>query len=51
MADLAFVLVIIGFFALCAAFVVGCDRIVRADRDDGHTVVTPELVDTPEVAA
>ena len=34
MADVAFVAVIIGFFALCAAFVRGCDRIVRSDDDD-----------------
>jgi hypothetical protein len=31
MADVAFVLVIIGFFTLCVAFVRGCDRIVRGD--------------------
>ena len=31
MADVIFVVVvIIGFFTLCAAFVVGCDRIVRS---------------------
>lgn len=34
MADVMFILVIVGFFALCAAFVVGCDRIVRSG-DDG----------------
>ena len=35
MADIVFVVVvIIGFFTLCAAFVRGCDRIVRSD-DDG----------------
>ena len=34
MADVAFVAVIIGFFALSAAFVRGCDRIVRSDDDD-----------------
>jgi hypothetical protein len=39
MADVAFVLVIIGFFALCAAFVRGCDRIVRSE-DDGAGPVT-----------
>lgn len=33
MADIAFVVVIIAFFALCAAFVYGCDRIVRSDDD------------------
>ena len=34
MADLAFVIVIIAFFALCVAFVYGCDRIVRSDDDE-----------------
>ena len=35
MADVIFVVVvIIGFFALCAAFVVGCDRIVRSGEDE-----------------
>ena len=34
MADIVYVVVIIGFFALCAAFVRSCDRIVRSD-DDG----------------
>ena len=34
MADIAFVAVIIGFFAICVTFVRGCDRIVRSD-DDG----------------
>ena len=34
MADVVFVVVvIIGFFALCAAFVMGCDRIVRSSGD------------------
>jgi hypothetical protein len=38
MADFVFVVVvIIGFFALCAALVVGCDRIVRAGDDGGTT--------------
>ena len=37
MADIVFVVVvIIGFFALCAAFVVGCDRIVRSGDDGSH---------------
>jgi hypothetical protein len=34
MADVAFVAVIIGFFALCALFVRGCDRIVRSDDSE-----------------
>jgi hypothetical protein len=46
MADIVFVVVvIIGFFALCAAFVRGCDRIVRSG-DDGSQPTSP-----PEVAA
>lgn len=40
MADIAFVVVIIAFFALCAAFVYGCDRIVRSDDDDTPVEVT-----------
>jgi hypothetical protein len=44
MADFMFVVVvIIGFFALCAAFVVGCDRIVRAG-DDGGGAASPTEV-------
>ena len=43
MADFVFVVVvIIGFFALCAAFVMGCDRIVRSGDD------TPEPVPSTE---
>jgi len=35
MADFVYiVVVIIGFFAVCAALVVGCDRIVRNGDDD-----------------
>ena len=52
MADVIFVVVvIIGFFALCAAFVVGCDRIVRSGDDvaragglDGGDAVSAENV-------
>ncbi len=40
MADIAFVVVIIAFFAVCAAFVKGCDRIVRSDDDDTPTEIT-----------
>jgi hypothetical protein len=40
MADIVFVVVvIIGFFALCGALVVGCDRIVRSG-DDGSVPVS-----------
>ena len=42
MADIAFVAVIIGFFAICVAFVRGCDRIVRSDDDgSGDTAEVP----------
>jgi hypothetical protein len=41
MADIVFiVVVIIGFFALSAALVVGCDRIVRSG-DDGSQPASP----------
>jgi hypothetical protein len=45
MADIVFVVVvIIGFFALCAALVVGCDRIVRSGDDGSQPVSTPEVL-------
>jgi hypothetical protein len=34
------VVVILGFFALCAALVVGCDRIVRSGDDDQSVAAT-----------
>ena len=44
MADVIFVLVvIIGFFALCAAFVAGCDRIVRSGDDAPEPVASTEV--------
>ena len=42
MADIVFVVVVIGFFVLCAAFVVGCDRIVRSG-DDTEPVPSTEV--------
>jgi hypothetical protein len=44
MADIVFVVVvIIGFFALCAAFVVGCDRIVGSGDDSSEPVPSTEV--------
>ena len=44
MADIVFVVVvIIGFFALCAAFVAGCDRIVRSGDDGSQPVSSSEV--------
>jgi len=44
MADIVFVVVvIIGFFALCGAFVVACDRIVRAGDDGDAAASAPEV--------
>ena len=40
MADVLFVVVVVAFFALAAAFVVACDRIIGPD----------DLSDAPEVA-
>lgn len=52
MADVMFVVVTIGFFALCVGLVAGCDRIVRAGDDESPPAdVTPELEQTDEVAA
>jgi hypothetical protein len=43
MADIVFVVVVImAFFALCAAFVLGCDRIVRSG-DDGSPVASNDV--------
>jgi hypothetical protein len=45
MADIVFiVVVIVGFFALCGAFVVGCDRIVRSGDDPSPGVSTMEVM-------
>ena len=41
MADVAFILVIIVFFALCAASVSACDRIIRSEDDEQSA---PEVV-------
>ena len=44
MADIVFIIVvIIGFFAVCAAFVMGCDRIVRGGDDSTPAASTPEV--------
>lgn len=40
MADIVFVVVLIGFFALCGALVVGCDRIVRSGDDGARPAAT-----------
>lgn len=45
MADIVFiVVVIIGFFALCAALVVGCDRIVRSGDDGPQPTTSTEVL-------
>jgi hypothetical protein len=45
MADVIFiVVVIIGFFALCAAFVAGCDRIVRSGDEPGAAGASTEVM-------
>lgn len=41
MADIVFIIVVIGFFALCAALVVGCDRIVRSGDDGSQSQSQP----------
>jgi hypothetical protein len=49
MADLWVVLAVIGFFAVCVAFVWGCDRIIGPDDAELLDDTTPERTD--EVAA
>ena len=45
MADIVFVVVvIIGFFALCAALVAGCDRIVRSGDDSSPVESSTEVM-------
>jgi hypothetical protein len=36
MADAILVLIIVVFFALCAAYVIGCERIIRSDGQAGE---------------
>ena len=44
MADIVFiVVVIIGFFAVCTALVVGCDRIVRSGDDGSESMSSSEV--------
>ncbi len=43
MADIVFIIVVIGFFALCAALVVGCDRIVRSGDDGQEPISSTEV--------
>jgi hypothetical protein len=49
LADLAFVLTIIAFFAVAAAFVTVCDRIIGADEE--AFADAPELPDQERLAA
>jgi hypothetical protein len=43
MADFVFIVVIIGFFALCTAFVVGCDRIVGSGDEGSQASPSTEV--------
>ena len=49
MADVAFVLVIIAFFALAVLFVNFCDRVIGADEE--AVVDAPEAADSERLAA
>jgi len=49
MADVAFVLIIIAFFALAAGFVHVCDRIIGDDEE--IVAETPEHAESEQVAA
>jgi hypothetical protein len=50
MADVAFVLIILAFFALAAAFVRACDRIIGSD-EEAFADAKPETFEQAGVAA
>jgi hypothetical protein len=49
MADVLVLLTVAAFFALCVAFVWGCDRIIG--RDDESTLATTPADEAEEIAA
>ena len=49
MADLLVLILVLGFFGLCVAFVYGCDRIIGPD-DDADLDDDAEADDEPLVA-
>ena len=52
MADLWVVLTVLGFFALCVALVIGCDRIIGPDDASDLADLAPESAELgAEVAA
>ena len=50
MKDLLMLLLTVGFFALCVAYVWWCDRIIGPDPADLTEELTEEHVDEPAVA-
>jgi hypothetical protein len=44
MADIVLIVVTIGFFALCAGLVMGCDRIVRSGDDGPPPAASTEVL-------
>ena len=52
MADVAYILVMVGFFALAAAFVVACERIIGSaspyDAQRGEAPTTPTTPPEPD---
>jgi hypothetical protein len=46
MADLWVVLTLVGFFALCVAFVRACDRIIGPDESSDLAIETPAREET-----
>jgi hypothetical protein len=40
MADLVFLLIIVSFFALCVAYIRGCDRIIGTGREHDAEIET-----------
>jgi hypothetical protein len=49
MADLLVLILVLGFFGLCVAFVYGCDRIIGPDDEADLDDAAAEAADGPEV--
>jgi hypothetical protein len=49
MADLWVVLTLVGFFALCVAFVRGCDRIIGSDESSDLAIASGDEPPDPVV--
>jgi hypothetical protein len=51
MADLLVIVLVLGFFGLCVAFVNGCDRIIGPDDEADFGTPETDTLDTSEIVA